>query len=464
MSFMPLNANAPKPSTRKSTIFATLDVGASKVVCLIARVTPEASARGPGKFIYRRRVLGIGHQKSRGVKAGAVVDLDAVEKSIRLAVDAAERMAGVEAHKIIVNLSGGRLASRRSVAEIAVPGRAVTQADVRAALGAAASDPTAKGRSLLHVMPLNFKVDATSGVRDPVGMLGERFSADATLVTCDSAVARNLMLAVERCHLQTSALVASPYAAGLAALSGDEAELGAAVIDFGGGTTTVGVFAGSKLVHADAVAVGGIHVTMDVARGLSVSLADAERLKSLHGACLELPSDERETFSVQRLGEDFGRDFARPPGGSGPHCPPARRGDFGAGPGPSQSGRLLRAGRAAPDPDRGREPIDRPDGTGAANHLKPGALRRALRDRRNARIGPQSVLRRLGRVGDVSGSGGRGIFARLGRLVLPSRAAKELRPARRALDQREFLAGSLTKNRLAPRKPEPMTANKRGTP
>ncbi len=304
MSFTPLNSNTPKPSTRKSTIFATLDVGASKVVCLIARVTPEQGARGPGHFIYRRRVLGIGHQKSRGVKAGAVVDLDAVEKSIRLAVDAAERMAGFEASKIIVNLSGGRLASRRSAAEIGLPGRAVTQADVRATLGDASSDPTAKGRSLLHVIPLNYAIDATSGVRDPIGMLGERFRADATLVTCDSAVARNLMLAVERCHLQTSALVASPYAAGLAALSGDEAELGAAVIDFGGGTTSVGVFAGSKLVHADAVAVGGIHVTMDVARGLSVSLADAERLKSLHGACIESPSDERETFSVQRLGED----------------------------------------------------------------------------------------------------------------------------------------------------------------
>ena len=124
-------------------------------------------------------------------------------------------------------------------------------------------------------------------------------------MSCDSAVARNLMLAVERCNLRTSALVASPYAAGLATLAGDEAELGAAVVDFGGGTTTIGVFSGSKLVHADAVAVGGNHVTMDVARGLSVSLADAERLKTLHGACVDSPSDEHETFGVRRLGEDM---------------------------------------------------------------------------------------------------------------------------------------------------------------
>ena len=305
MSFAPLVPQAPRMSQRKSVTFATLDVGASKIVCLITRVTPEATGRGREHVVFRRRVLGVGHQKSRGVKAGAIVDLEAAEKAMRLAVDAAERMAGVEAHGVIVNISGGRLAARRSRAETALDGRAVTQADVQGALAAATRKAGEGGRALLHAVPMSYALDDTVGVRDPIGMLGDHLGAEAALISCDSAVARNLILAVERCHLRASALVASPYAAGLATLVGDEAELGAAIVDFGGGSTTIGVFSGSRLVHADAVAIGGNHVTMDLARGLGVSLADAERLKTLHGACIDSPSDEHETVSVHRLGEDM---------------------------------------------------------------------------------------------------------------------------------------------------------------
>ena len=112
------------------------------------------------------------------------------------------------------------------------------------------------------------------------------------------------MLVIERCHLRVEAMVATPYAAGLSTLVDDEAELGAAVVDFGGGSTTVGVFSGGRLIHVDAVALGGIHVTRDVARGLNVSVSDAERLKTLYGACIASPSDDRETIAVHRLGDD----------------------------------------------------------------------------------------------------------------------------------------------------------------
>src|SRR5690606_34505206 len=109
---------------------------------------------------------------------------------------------------------------------------------------------------------------------------------------------RNLMLAIERCHLDIEAVVATPYASGLAALVDDEAEMGTAVIDFGGGTTSIAVFADNRLAHLDAVAVGGNHVTMDIARGLTLRLSDAERLKTYYGACIASPSDERESVSV----------------------------------------------------------------------------------------------------------------------------------------------------------------------
>ena len=116
-------------------------------------------------------------------------------------------------------------------------------------------------------------------------MVGERLGVDLHVVSAEAAAARNLMLAVERCHLGIEAVVATPYAAGLSALVDDEAEMGVAVIDMGGGTTSVGVFAGGQLVHADAIAVGGHHVTMDIARGLTTRVAAAERLKTLYGSC-----------------------------------------------------------------------------------------------------------------------------------------------------------------------------------
>jgi cell division protein FtsA len=136
-------------------------------------------------------------------------------------------------------------------------------------------------------------------------MIGDELGAEMHVATCDAAAARNLMLAIERCHLNVAAMVATPYAAGLSTLVDDEVEMGAALVDFGAGTTSIGVFAGGRVVHVDAIAVGGAHVTMDVARGLSVSLADAERLKTLYGACIASPSDERDSIALQRVGDDM---------------------------------------------------------------------------------------------------------------------------------------------------------------
>ena len=216
---------------------------------------------------HRCKVLGIGHQRSRGVKAGAIVDLDAAENAIRLAIDAAERMAGVEVESVIVNMSGGRLSSQLFAAKIAAHGKAVGEYEVHRVLEAASAASACQGRAVLHAVPTGYRLDAQRGVHDPKGMVGDELDAELHVASCDAAAARNLMLAIERCHLRVAAVVATPYAAGLSTLVDDEAELGAALIDFGGGSTTVGVFAGDRLVHLDAVAVGGNHITMDVARG-----------------------------------------------------------------------------------------------------------------------------------------------------------------------------------------------------
>ena len=304
---MSLRSLAPRMRqipARKSAILSVLDVGASKIVCLIARLTPMEPSEALRGRTHRCKVLGIGHQRSSGIKGGAVVDLHAAEHAVRLAVDAAERMAGVEVGGVIINMSGGRLASRRHGADATLRGKTVAEHDVHHVLEAAAAAKSEPGRTILHALPTAFRLDATKDVRDPKGMVGAELGVDLHLATCDSAAARNLMLVIERCHLRVEAMVATPYAAGLSTLVDDEAELGAAVVDFGGGSTTVGVFSGGRLIHVDAVALGGIHVTRDVARGLNVSVSDAERLKTLYGACIASPSDDRETITVHRLGDD----------------------------------------------------------------------------------------------------------------------------------------------------------------
>ena len=305
MTFRPLAPRMRQIPARKSAILSVLDVGASKIVCLVARLTPmEASDSLRGRT-HRCKVLGIGHQRSNGVKGGAIVDLAAAENAVRLAIDAAERMSGVEVGGVIVNMSGGLLASQRFTAKAQLRGKAVSESDIHRALEAAAAVHARPGRTVLHALPTSFSLDGTADVRDPRGMIGEELGADLHVASCDSAAARNLMLVIERCHLKVEAMVATPYAAGLSTLVDDEAELGAAVVDFGGGSTSVGVFSGGRLVHVDAVAVGGIHVTRDIARGLSISMTDAERLKTLYGACIASPSDDRETISVHRLGDDM---------------------------------------------------------------------------------------------------------------------------------------------------------------
>lgn len=305
MTFKPLTPRLRQIPPRKSAVLSVLDVGASKIVCLIARLTPMETGGALRGRTHRCKVLGVGHQRSRGVKAGAIVDLEAAEHAVRLAIDAAERMAGVELESVIVNISGGRLSSQLYAAKLPLHGKAAREQDVHRVLEAASAASAQKGRAVLHAIPTGFWLDAQRGVSDPKGMVGDELGAELAVASCDAAVARNLMLAVERCHLRVAAMVASPYAAGLSTLVDDEAELGAALVDFGGGSTSVGIFVGDRLAHVDAVAVGGNHITMDVARGLSVSLADAERLKTLYGACIASPSDERETIAVHRAGDDM---------------------------------------------------------------------------------------------------------------------------------------------------------------
>jgi cell division protein FtsA len=291
-------------SPRRSAVVAGLDIGTSKIVCMIARLEPQA----PKDVLRRRshgvRILGFAHTAASGMKAGGVVDLAEAEEMIRQAIDIAESMAGVQIESVVVSLSGGRLGSERFIADIELGNGVVTDAEIARVLAAASRHSVRDGRAVLHSLPTGYSLDAATGIREPRGMLGQRFGVNMHMVTTDVATVRNLMLTIERSHLSVGAMVASPYIAGLACLADDEADLGAACIDLGAGTTTMAVFSGGRFVHADGFALGGAHVTMDLARGLNTRIADAERIKAIYGSVLSGGSDERDMITVPPFGDD----------------------------------------------------------------------------------------------------------------------------------------------------------------
>jgi cell division protein FtsA len=290
--------------SRRSTVVSVLDVGSSKVACLIARLTPCVPGEALRGRTHAIEVLGIGHQRSRGIKSGVVTNLEAAEQAIRCAVDVAERMAGVTVESLVVSVTCGRLASESYAASVSLPGLEVTENDIRSVLAEGRRHSVSEGRAAVHSLPIGYSLDGEGGIADPRGMVGRRLGVDMHVVTGDAPPLANLELCINRCHLSVAAMVAAPYASGLSTLVDDEAELGCAVIDFGGGTTSIAVFSRGQFVHVDALAVGGHHITTDIARGLSTRIEDAERLKTIYGSVLPGLADERDVLAVPPIGDE----------------------------------------------------------------------------------------------------------------------------------------------------------------
>lgn len=287
--------------SRKSGIIAALDVGSTKVACFIVKVAPAREGGEP-----QLKVLGTGHHASRGVRNATVVDINAAEDSIRAAVDQAERMAGITLKEAVVGISCGQPQSRTINVEVSIAGHEVGDEDLRRAYATGRSQVPSSERELIHCMAGSYAIDGSRGIRNPRGMVGDTLGVSMYAVTAASGPIRNLETCIERCHLDISGRAATPYAAGLASLVDDEMSLGATVIDMGGGTTSISVFFDGNLVFAEVLPIGGSHVTSDIARGLSTSLANAERIKTLHGSALSGPNDGRDLIAIAHLGEDDG--------------------------------------------------------------------------------------------------------------------------------------------------------------
>lgn len=272
-------------------IIAALDIGTSKVCCAIARIESTESFR----------VIGVGHQLSKGIRGGNVIDMQDAELSILNAVHLAEQMAKETIRDVYINVPTCQ--SHMVGVELPISGHCVDASDVRKLMSMARQIEQPKAQEPIHTIPTSYDIDGRRGIRDPRGMYGDTLGVDIHTVYSSVSNLRNLSTCVARCHLQTKSFVSSPLASGLATLIEDEMDLGVAIIDMGAGMTTVGVFYEGHMIHCDSIPIGGHHVTSDIARVLSTPISQAERLKTLHGSTLPSTADEREVVKVPQIGD-----------------------------------------------------------------------------------------------------------------------------------------------------------------
>jgi cell division protein FtsA len=278
----------------RSGPFGVVDIGTTKIACLIGRVESDGTLR----------VLGFGWQKGKGLNSGDITDIDAAERAIRACVGQAEDMADTRLRSVTVNLTCGQPESRLFNVQWPVGGRAVTENDVRGVLNEGRGRAEVDGREPIHVLPLNFAVDATDHVIDPRGLFCTTLNARLHVIDAAATALRTLESCINRCDLEIEDLVSAPLAAGLSSLVPEERELGATIIDMGGGTTSMAVYADKQMMHTAYLPIGGLHVTKDLAIGLSTTLIHAERLKTLFGNVESSPDDDRELLPVPLVGEE----------------------------------------------------------------------------------------------------------------------------------------------------------------
>lgn len=280
-----------------------LDIGTSKVCTVVGEMLDDGSLD----------IIGLGMAESKGLKRGAVVNLEAAVDSIKKSVEEAELMAGVEIGSAHLAVSGPHLRGFNSRGVVAVAGknREITREDVRRALDAARAVSLPSGREILHVLPQDFVVDDQDGIGAPVGMTGARLEVNVHIVTGAITASQNLVACVNRAGVEVVETVIGQLAAAESVLTPDEKELGVALLDVGGGTADLAIFERGSLWHTAVVGVGGDHFTNDIAVGLRTPIPEAEKVKRRSGCALSSMVDEDETIEVASVGGRRPRLMAR---------------------------------------------------------------------------------------------------------------------------------------------------------
>ena len=276
---------------KEKNLIVALDVGTTKVCTTIGYQDSEGL-----------EIIGVGSHPSNGLKKGSVVNIDKTIKSIRCSIEDAKLMAGVEdIYSATIGIAGNHIYCFNSSGVVAVKGKEIVQADVDRVLEAAKAVLIPSDREVLHVIPQEFRVDSTKGIRNPVGMCGSRLEAHVHIVTGKTPLIQNMLKCVEATGINANDIILQPIASSRSVLTSEEKELGVVLIDIGGGTTDIAVWKEGSLIHSQIIPVGGNHFTNDLAVALKIPHAEAERVKINHGSVLAEKLNQSAHITVQGL-------------------------------------------------------------------------------------------------------------------------------------------------------------------
>ncbi len=289
----------------RPNLVAGLDIGSTKTCAVIAEVSTTPQGRPAVK------VLGMGQSRTVGMRREVVTDIEGTTESVRKAMKEAELMAGVTVDRVVTGVAGEYIHARASTGVVAVQGEEIAAGDIRRVHEVARAVVVPADRAVLHVLPQEYVVDHQRGIRDPIGMAGTRLEAEVYIITSSITATQNLAKAVSRAGYRIEATVHEPLATSRAVLTQDEMDVGVALVDLGGATTEVAVFADGKMRHIASIPWGGGTITNDLARGLSITYPEAEKAKEKHGVAFARMVDPRETVELPGPGPGAVRQVAR---------------------------------------------------------------------------------------------------------------------------------------------------------
>lgn len=289
-----------KRGPKKPDVLVGIDFGTTKICVVAGVVGPEGL-----------EIVGIGKQPSLGIRKGVVVNIPTTVESIKKAVEVAELMAGVEIEAGYVGIAGSHIKGFNSSGVVAVKDKEVTRADVERAMDAAKAIAIPVDREVIHVIPQEFSINDQEGVRDPVGMSGVRLESKVHIVTGAVSSAQNIVKCANQAGIDVNDIILEPLASAEAVLTQDEKDLGVVLIDIGGGTTDVAIFIRGSVVHSGSIAMGGNHITNDIAVGLRTSIQDAETIKIRSGCAMQSMLTEDKAIEVAAMGSHKTREVSR---------------------------------------------------------------------------------------------------------------------------------------------------------
>lgn len=288
-------------SSLNNQLIVGLDIGTSKVVCIVAERNLDGVVD----------IIGIGMHPTRGLKKGVVVNIESTVQSIQRAVEEAELMAGCQIRSVYVGIAGSHIRSMNSHGIVAIRDREVLQPDIDRVIDAAQAVAIPADQKILHILPQEFLIDEQEGVKEPLGMSGVRLEAKVHLVTCAVNAVQNIEKCVKRCGLEVENVILEQLASGYSVLTEDEKDLGVCLCDIGGGTTDIAVFTDGAIRHTAVIPIAGDQVTNDIAMALRTPTPNAEDIKIKYGCALTSLAGENETIKVASVGGRQDRDLSR---------------------------------------------------------------------------------------------------------------------------------------------------------